>query len=374
MKTRAEVVRDQLLSDITQGYYPPEIPLPPIKRLARSFGVSISTAQEAIRLLQEEGVLESIRRKGTFVRYPLSSRSRGKRVALLVPREEAYLDQAPYPRNAIRELRRGLEKEGYQLEPLPIAGEALSAVVERLRREPWAAVVVFELESYTLLDSLREMRLPVISMDYDFYRMGVPSACFDNLHGGLLAGRHLVELGHRQVLVLRPTYARPLKIRRLEAGNVLLDPVEDDRIRGMELAFKETEGSLRIETYPAASQVDVLSRLLKGRPSPTALVLLAAADAQRVACDLRALNYRIPADVSVVGFGRPTARLGAREDLCVVRTDDKGLGRTAARLVQDAILGLPARRDVLPVQWIQGQTVGKAAPRRFTPASTPHEM
>jgi len=57
-----------LRSAIAQGDYPPESTLPKQDEIATEHGVNIKTVRQAIQLLESEGLVTAIRRRGTVVR------------------------------------------------------------------------------------------------------------------------------------------------------------------------------------------------------------------------------------------------------------------------------------------------------------------
>jgi GntR family transcriptional regulator, transcriptional repressor for pyruvate dehydrogenase complex len=87
-----EFVAEQIRRQITLRLIPPNGSLPPERELARMLGVGRATLQEAIRLLEEEGLLTTRRGRsgGTFVLGPTGGEAS---VAALVPklRREAHL-------------------------------------------------------------------------------------------------------------------------------------------------------------------------------------------------------------------------------------------------------------------------------------------
>lgn len=57
-----------LRSAIARGEYPPESTLPKQEQIAAEHGVNIKTVRQAIQLLESEGLVTAIRRRGTVVR------------------------------------------------------------------------------------------------------------------------------------------------------------------------------------------------------------------------------------------------------------------------------------------------------------------
>jgi GntR family transcriptional regulator len=62
-----EVIAEALRTGILDGTYPPDSTLPMLTDLTERFGVAKETAQKAIRVLADEGLVEPIRRRGTVV-------------------------------------------------------------------------------------------------------------------------------------------------------------------------------------------------------------------------------------------------------------------------------------------------------------------
>lgn len=60
-------VADELRRRIDAGQYRPETPIPAERRLAEELGVSINTIRRAVGVLRDEGWLETLPSKGTFV-------------------------------------------------------------------------------------------------------------------------------------------------------------------------------------------------------------------------------------------------------------------------------------------------------------------
>jgi GntR family transcriptional regulator len=59
---------DILRTDISRGVYPAGEKLPAEATLAKSFGVSTMTARQAVRVLEEEGLVRRVQGSGTFIR------------------------------------------------------------------------------------------------------------------------------------------------------------------------------------------------------------------------------------------------------------------------------------------------------------------
>lgn len=55
-----------LRAKIEAGEYPPDVALPSIVKLAEQYGVATGTIQRALKILKNQGVVESVPAYGTF--------------------------------------------------------------------------------------------------------------------------------------------------------------------------------------------------------------------------------------------------------------------------------------------------------------------
>lgn len=62
-----ERMAEHIANRIRAGELPPHKPLPAERRLAEEYGVSLGTARRATELLREQGLVVTLRSKGTFV-------------------------------------------------------------------------------------------------------------------------------------------------------------------------------------------------------------------------------------------------------------------------------------------------------------------
>ena len=57
-----------LRSMIESGEIPPDRPLPSVKSMMQTYGVAQGTAERAVRILKDEGVVRTVIGKGVYVR------------------------------------------------------------------------------------------------------------------------------------------------------------------------------------------------------------------------------------------------------------------------------------------------------------------
>ena len=63
----SEQVRTQLLTGVREGAFPPGAKLPTVRQLADQLGIAVNTVARAYRLLEQDGIVETFGRRGSFV-------------------------------------------------------------------------------------------------------------------------------------------------------------------------------------------------------------------------------------------------------------------------------------------------------------------
>ena len=193
-------------------------------------------------------------------------------------------------------------------------------------------------------------RVPMVLLDVS--HPSVPSIDVDDVGGGRLAARHLIELGHRRIAFLGDTPRLPLGFRSSR-----------NRLAGVRSALADAGLPLppgRIATGgPDRATAAALTRaLMGGADRPTAI--LCASDTQALGAieAIRSLGAEVPGDVSIVGYDdiEQAADLG----LTTVRQPLEESGRRAVERLLAAINGGDAStdREVLAVKLIIRGTTG----------------
>jgi len=63
----SEQVRTQLLAGVREGVLAPGAKLPTVRQLADQLGIAVNTVARAYRLLEEDGIVETFGRRGSFI-------------------------------------------------------------------------------------------------------------------------------------------------------------------------------------------------------------------------------------------------------------------------------------------------------------------
>lgn len=153
--------------------------------------------------------------------------------------------------------------------------------------------------------------------------LDVDQVLVDNLAGGIALGRHLVELGHRQVGML----AGPENVVSTR-----------ERLDGLREAVEDSGGTVRVH-HGAPTRDDAYAAtapLLAEYPQITALVGSADQLAIGAIARLRELGLDVPGDISVAGFNDIDISRDLSPPLTSVRLPLWDMGRAALSIALEA--------------------------------------
>lgn len=144
---------------------------------------------------------------------------------------------------------------------------------------------------------LAQSRAPLVLLDSNYDGQGAYSQVFsDDVHGGELATRHLIELGHRRIGYISD---------RLE--NIFNFTSSRDRYQGYRRALEAVgipfRPSLHGQGEHGRAEARRLARAMLSLPErPTAIFAASDTQAMGVLEAARDLNLRVPEDLSLVGY------------------------------------------------------------------------
>ncbi len=308
----------------------PDGKLPTEVELAEQLGVSRETVRLAAEVLQREGLIVKIRRRGTFTRPPRIGTVRGVETKIVGYLQTDFLDAQGREEASNREIS-ALMLQG----ALEAAGESgFQLIVRRTTQSQWRKVVQEMAESRRLrglicvsyqeekiLRRLAASGLPIVLLDEDTTVPGIHSVRDDSLEGAVQAIRYLAQLGHRRIAYAHWARAemnlsRPLGYRKgmREAGLY--------RRRQWEILTELTELGAR----------HLVDRLLTLKPNPTALYCFNNTLASFAIEELRRRGIAVPQDFSVMGAGGEEV-----PNLTCHQTDWFRMGCTAMQILLRAL-------------------------------------
>ncbi len=204
------------------------------------------------------------------------------------------------------------------------------------------------------LRALLRWKMPIVLIDRPLKKSPMVSVGIDNRSGAAAMTRHLIGLGHRDIVFVTGPAGTYDAEERLAAFRKTMKAaglaVPADSIWPGD--FTEAGGARRMAEH-----------LRRNAPLPDAIFAANDAMAVGVLRTLREAGRQVPGDVAVVGFdGSDCAR---HLDLTTIQAPMRAMGREAARQALDLIQGGSGPRHVvLPTKLAIRQTCGA------TPAAT----
>lgn len=297
-----------------------------IRDIAEAAGVSIGTVSRALK--NQRGLSDEtrrlVRRLARELGYDAARlrSTRSQRLVFLLHRQHSSFASNPF----FSFVMHGVEEacRDYGVAPTLLTTGPTEPLRDQLRLHEPDAVIAAGYFEPEVLQLVAGLELPMALVDG--WMPGQPAVNPDNLEGGYLATRHLLETGRRRIACIAGSLAhhslreRTQGYRRalFEAG-VLADP------------------ALEVIAPPGADPAEgaalAMRQLLRLRPRPDAVFAcndMAALAALQVCQDA---GLRVPQDVALVGFDDTPAAAGARPALSTLRVDKEALGRTGVDLV-----------------------------------------
>lgn len=336
--------------------------LPTEVELAEQLGVSRETVRLAAEVLQREGLLVKIRRRGTFIRQTaLPDR-------LPAPPSTAlgYL-QAGYPlatyggageEEDVTRVVSGLMLQGameeagqagFHLVVRHAAHTQIGKAFQQLAQEQRLRGILFG--SYgeeKLLRRVAGLGLPIVLLDHDTHVSGIHTARDDSFQGARDTVKHLAGLGHRAIAFAnwRQVELNPWRLQGYRQG---LRDAGLPRRRSWEVSVALT----------AEGAHQAVEHFLRQAPRLTALYCFNNTLARLILAELTRRGVRVPAQVSVMG--------GGGEDvpgLSCHQADWHLLGRTAVQILLRSLTETDRRtpeHHLCPHTIREGNTAGKGA-------------
>lgn len=180
------------------------------------------------------------------------------------------------------------------------------------------------------------------------HQLGVDALLPDNLDAGRQVASHLLDLGHRRILILSGPEALTTVQDRLSGA---LEVLNDDSV---DVTVVPTDF-----TGPDAARR--LVHALRERPDPTAVLALNDAMAMWACQAMRSAGLDIPGDVSVTGIGDVAAASMIHPALTTARFPLTWLGQRALELVLRPPAARPRREPVAAELRVRGSS---GPPRR----------
>jgi DNA-binding LacI/PurR family transcriptional regulator len=359
----AEALYAQLLAyfreQILDGRLPAGARLPTELRLAQEFGISRGTVRQAMGALVNQGLIERIQGRGTFVRegaQPLTTlpQMSERRIGLVLNHFGSQLDLA-----ILIGVEHSAKSRGYQV-GFAYAEENLEQQdrdIARMREDRVAGLIIFPVSDITYDESVWRLQsngIPFVLVDRYFSDLATDYVVADNLGGAYRATEHLLILGHTRIGFV---YAK--------IGGLKTTSVRDRwcgycrALQDYGLPYDET----LVVQNAAASEAGAhgpYDQLLSRPDRPEAVFAVNDCEALEMLQAAQRCNLRVPEDLALVGFDDLPFAAHLSPPLTTVAQPRMDLGLRAGNLLINRIEGQvgPPRQIELPTSLVVRESCG----------------
>ena len=200
-----------------------------------------------------------------------------------------------------------------------------------LTRQPLGVLLVMCSLSRSQQGQLRRRQIPFAVVDTDSATSAsVPTVGSNNWNGGLLAARHLIELGHRRMAVI----SGPQDVLCSQAR------VAGFRSGHDEAGLAMDPGLVRYGNFYMHAGYEHAMELLDRADGPTAIFAGSDMQAMGVLRAARRLGVEVPAQLSVVGYDNISVATWTDPALTTVNQPLRDMAGTATRMLLDLARGV----------------------------------
>ena len=356
-------IKDALRLQIESGKFKREEAIPDERTLAEDLKVSRKTVRRAISELADEGLLRRIRGRGTFVRGSFSPQPTHRRNCVAVAcTYDPYEENCPYYEKILQGIYRGLYEQRCHWTYVQISAPYDRFIANLKQLGSLKGIIAVGVEREELLDQLNRLSIPVVLVESvqspDQPRFDLVS--HDGAPGIYEATCALIQQGHTDIGFLRAEHTNVITSQRYE---------------GFKRAMIEARLPLRPEReyscsfYAQAAHASVTRILASGSP-PTALVCTGDELAQGAMAAVMDFGWRVPRDLSVVGFG--DYGFYTSPWMSTVSVPRQRMGQMAVKLFMERLKNptTPPRRELLPVRWEERGSCDAPRKSHVTPLFT----
>ncbi|MGC8718057.1 MAG: LacI family DNA-binding transcriptional regulator [bacterium] len=321
-----------------------------LKDISRTLGVSISTVSHALNNysdISEETrlkVIEAARNLG----YQLDVGAHGLRrqrslligFAYVSPAKRANVfDQFVF--EVFSGLKYFLGETEFDLMVACFPTDRRESIIEITQRRKVEGIVVLGLrETDPEIEKLLRLGIPTVFIDIPIVSSQCGFVSSDNIKGGYLAGKHLIELGHTDIAYISG-----------EKGSW----VSKERELGLIKALSESNLEISASSpgyFLEEGGAQATLKILEKKSNITGIFYASDIMAMAGIKKLRAIGVKVPEDISVIGFDDILASRYTYPPLTTIRQEKWNIGYEAGRLVLDIIFGKQGEHRELDITLI----------------------
>lgn len=202
----------------------------------------------------------------------------------------------------------------------------------------------------TLIERMVPYNLPTVFIDYIPSQNCCPLVLIDNIAGGLIATNHLIELGHKNIAFIGGDIEHPSLSDRLNGYKQALVNAKIP-IKNIFIAI-DAKYPDRINGYNSAKKLFSKNKNISA--------VFACNDAMAIGAIhyLKESGYKVPGDISIIGFDDVEADLLLDPTLTTIRVPKIEMGVEALKLMVNTLKNKksPFKKILVPVELIERES------------------
>jgi DNA-binding LacI/PurR family transcriptional regulator len=358
-----EQLKLRLLEQVGEGRLSSQQRLPPEPVLARTFQVARGTIRRALRDLEADGIIRRTPGRGTFINpidHGSTQRLPSSIFAILLPEVRRSI----YP-SLVKGLEHGARENQHQLLVCNTdwdIGRQADFILQLIDKGIAGVAMVPTTLPPTPAHQIRLLQsngIPVVCCHRAVEGAATPLVTWDGMEIGRLAGQAFIERGHRSIAYFG-AYRYPL-VASYEVG--LRQALQAE---GLDLPLHHVHyGDNAPDHESDDAKRIVLTGMFLSANHPTAVLCSDDTEAETIYLLLSEMGFKIPGDVSIIGFGTHWRSGSIRKRLASVLVDEHALGEHAARLLYEMSRGMRpltvSEHFHMPLTLLAGQTLSTAS-------------
>lgn len=291
----------QLRGEIAKLRYSGKSRLPTEEEIGRRYQVSRQTVRNALRTLQEEGLIDRRQGSGSYIRIERHSGD-SKQVAVIT----TYINDYIFP-EILHEIQVALDKKGYSTmiyateNRIEKEREILSDIISK----DISAIIIegsktsLPTPNQDLFQQLRQMGIPVLFLHGKYPNLpDFPSVIDDNFSGGYMLASYLIAKGHRSIAAIFKSDDMQGPMRYFGAASALV--ASRLKIRDEFVCWYDTEDRNELMGLGGNARIEAFIEQIQ--ESASAIICYNDEIAFTLIQMLQARGKLVPKDIAVVSF------------------------------------------------------------------------
>ena len=194
-----------------------------------------------------------------------------------------------------------------------------------------------------------KQKVPFVVIGNPKNDVDAPYIKVDNILGGYLVGKHLIELNHKCVVYISPNKTELFTHKKSRYSENL------ERYEGIHQIFREHSLIKNLHVIEAPNEAvtkEIVEEILSLKPLPTAIFTYGDMMAIKSMRLLEKKGYQIPRDFSIVGYDDLDIAALVNPSLTTIAQPKKDLGRIAALKMLGLIEGRSTTETVIKPELI----------------------